>query len=131
MKIKLLFSLLLVTNLLIGQTKHTSWTNKTYKVAGSWSVQKINDQYFLILENDFKTSQGPDLKIFLVQKEIDTIDKNEAVDKEGIFLGDLISVTGAQRYAIPKNIDITKYHSIVIHCKKYSVVWGGVKLNEQ
>ncbi|MEP7232424.1 MAG: DM13 domain-containing protein [Ginsengibacter sp.] len=129
MKIKLLFSLLLVTNLLMGQAKHTSWTNKTYNVTGSWSLQKINDQYFFIIENDFKTSQGPDLKIFLVQKEIDKIDNNESVDTEGIFLGDLTSVTGAQRYAIPKNIDITKYHSIVIHCKKYTVVWGGVKLD--
>lgn len=131
MKIKLLPLLLLFTNLLIAQAKHTNWTTKTYQVAGSWSLQKINDQYFFVLENNFKTSQGPDLKMFLVQKEIDAIDKNEAVDKKGIFLGDLISVTGAQRYAIPKNIDITKYHSIVIHCKKYTVVWGGVKLSEQ
>ncbi len=131
MKIKLFFPLLLITNLLMGQAKYTSWTNKTYKVAGTWSVQKINDQYFFILQNDFKTSQGPDLKIFLVQKEIDKIGKNEAVDTEGIFLDDLTSATGSQRYAIPQNIDITKYHSIVIHCKKYSVVWGGVKLNEQ
>lgn len=107
MKIKLLSMLLLITNLLIGQAKHTSWTNKTYKVTGTWSLQKINDQYYFILENDFKTSQGPDLKIFLVQKEIDKIDKDEAVDKEGILIGDLTDITGGQRFAIPKNIDIT------------------------
>ena len=114
----------------MGQVKNTSWTDKTYKVTGTWSVQKVNDQYFFILEHDFRTSQGPDLKIFLVQKEIDKIDKDEAVEKEGIFIGGLKSVTGAQRYAIPKNIDISKYHSIVIHCEKYTVVWGGVNLKD-
>ena len=130
MKIKLFFSFLLTVNLLMAQTKHTGWTNKNYKLSGTWSLQKINGQDYFVLENDFKTSDGPDLKVFLLEKEIDKVGENEAVDKQGVFLGDLKSFTGAQRYAIPKNIDLSKYHSIVIHCKKYTVVWGGVNLND-
>ncbi len=123
MKRLLIIITVLFTTVTFAQ-KGNTWAKKNYNVSGNWSVETNNGKTFLILSSDFKTSKGPDLKIFITKKSNSTISKNEAVEKYGVLLGPLKSYKGAQKYLIPAGVAISDYKTIVIHCEKYTKVWG-------
>jgi hypothetical protein len=123
----LLLFISLSFNHVIGQ-KGDTWNKKYYAVMGNWSVKTENGDNYLILHSNFKTSKGPDLKVFLSKQESGAIDKKEAIEKSGFLLGDLQSIKGEQKYLIPNSVKISDFKSIVIHCQKYTKVWGSAPL---
>ena len=108
--------------------KGNTWVKKYYTVSGNWSVETNGEKTYIVLHSDFKTSKGPDLKLFLTKKNAATIGKSEAVQKYGVLLGDLKSYKGEQRYLIPNNISISEFKSLVVHCQKYTKVWGAAAI---
>jgi hypothetical protein len=64
---------------------------------------------------DFSSSNGPDLKVYL-SKEKDPVNF--------INLGDLKSVKGNQLYDIPNNINTAEYQFALIYCKRFSHLFG-------
>ena len=106
----------------------TNWVKKYYDICGRWAIEKQADKKILVFEDDFKTLRGPDVKVFLSQKHIEDIDKRESVDLEGTLLGEIANFSGAQSFEIPKEISLDDFKSIIIHCRAYSVVWGGTNL---
>jgi hypothetical protein len=46
-----------------------------------------------------------------------------------VVLGRLQKFSGAQSYAIPKNINLADYKSAVIWCRKFNATFGAAKLN--
>ncbi|CAM1373699.1 DM13 domain-containing protein [Tenacibaculum xiamenense] len=104
--------------------ERSNWVPKNYKITGTWSFVTKNNQKYLVFGEDFKTSRGPDVKVYLSKKSIGNIDKRESVDEGGVFLGE-IKFSGSQEFKIPESIDLKTYKSIVIHCQRYSAVWGG------
>ena len=108
--------------------KGNTWIKKNYAVSGNWSVETNGEKSYLVLHSDFKTSKGPDLKLFLTKKSAVTIGKSESVEKYGVLLGELKSNKGAQKYLIPSNISISDFKSIVVHCEQYTKVWGASSL---
>lgn len=50
-----------------------SWTDKQYSVSGNWSIEQRGDQHVIVFYKSFNTKKGPDLKIFLSPKSIDTL----------------------------------------------------------
>ena len=127
---KILFILTVITfiNTTAFAQKGNTWVKKYYSVTGNWSVEVENGNSYLLLHSDFKTSKGPDLKLFLIKKEASTLSKKEEVQKHGFFLGKLKSLKGEQKYLIPANISLSDFKSIVIHCEKYTKVWGAASL---
>ena len=104
-----------------------AWTKINFKIKGSWSIAEVNDEHVLTLSDDFKTKGAPDLKLFLSTKDISAIN-NENATEATHFIAPLKSKKGGQTYTIPKSVDLSSYKSIVIHCEKYSKVWGGTNL---
>lgn len=88
------------------------------KVSGSAKIYLQKDRYYLALEN-FSTTNGPDLKVYLSQQE-------KPVDF--IKLGDLKSTNGNQVYDITGMPDLTKYKYALIHCEKYNHLYGRAEL---
>ena len=111
----------------VGQ-KGNSWINKYYTVSGNWSVEKESGKSYLVLHSDFKTSKGPDLKLFLTKKDATSLSKKDAVQKHGLLLGNLKSIKGEQHYLISAHITLSDYKSIVVHCEKYTKIWGASPL---
>ncbi len=109
-----------------GATEGT-WVSKQYKVAGEWQIAQDGDDRFLVLSADFKTKKGPDLKIFLSPQSLDQVTGETATDG-AVLLALLDQPKGEQRFEIPSGIDLSDYQSILIHCEKYSVLWGGASL---
>lgn len=104
--------------------KGNTWPKKNYGITGNWSIEKDNGKTYLVLHDDFKTSKGPDSKLFLSKKSAKDVGKNEAVEKNGAFVANLKSNKGSQKYLIPNSISLSDFKSIVVHCEKYTKVWG-------
>ena len=83
--------------------------------------------YELRLGEDFSTTPGPDLFVYL-STSVDP--KNDSAIAKNAFLnaGKLASPTGLQKLALPKDFDPAKFRSVAIWCKSYSVLFGAAAL---
>lgn len=108
---------------IVDESKHT-FVKKKNKINGDWSFKQEGNKTYLIFYGNFKTKKGSDLEIFLTKKNMDQVTSKNALEAS-IFLENLKSNSGEQKYLIPSNIDLSQYKSIIIHCKKYTILWGG------
>lgn len=96
---------------------------------GAWDIIKNKDKILLVLADDFKAKKAPDLKIFLSKLELDAINGDNASDEStSVLVANLNQYKGKSTYEIPKEIDLSEYKTILVHCKKYSKFWGGSPL---
>ncbi len=99
------------------------WAKKSFNSRGVWSIVEEGDERFVVLSDDFRTRGAPDLKIFLSPKAAGELNGDNATD--GSFLvAELSSNRGGQRYALPADLDLSQYASIIIHCEQYSKLWS-------
>jgi hypothetical protein len=77
-----------------------------------------DDTKYLRLEN-FKSTNGPDLYVYLSTDE-------KASDF--VSLGSLKGNIGNQNYEIPEGVDLSKYNKVLIWCKSFSVLFGSAEL---
>jgi hypothetical protein len=100
---------------------------------GGASIIKIKERAFLQLDSSFKTSsQGPDLVVVLHRSRNvlgATKPPNHALKGSSyVVLAPLRKYSGTQRYAIPDNINLEDYHSVVIWCRKFNATFGVARL---
>ncbi|MGI9607942.1 MAG: DM13 domain-containing protein [Acidimicrobiales bacterium] len=91
--------------------------NSRYDITGDALV--LNDgseQRFLRFE-DFDSSNGPDLNVYL-----------RADDGSFIDLGDLKGNIGDQNYEIPTDVDLSVYDTVEIWCVRFGVGFGQAEL---
>jgi Electron transfer DM13 len=82
-------------------------------------IQLTDGNYILRLEN-FKSTNGPDLYVYLSE------DKTNA---DIINLGRLKGNIGNQNYPIPAGTDLSKYNTALIWCRAFSVLFGSAQLS--
>ncbi len=104
-----------------------SFVKKRYAINGTASIEKISGETKLVFSEDFKTKNGPDLKVYLSKESLSTLSAQE-VDESAVRLSVLKSHQGKQSYTIPASIDLSEYQSVVIQCEAYTVLWGGFDL---
>ena len=110
-----------------GETFSGAFEKKSKAVSGNWILEKDDQGWFIKIDSSFKARNGPDLKFFLSPIEFSkTNGKNAATDS--LFVADLKSIKGEQVYRLPADFDPTRYKSILLHCEKYAVLWGGSDL---
>ena len=102
------------------------WVGKNYQVEGKYFIMKSESGYKLILSSDFSTNRGPDLKIFLSELPPEKV--NDFNADEGFKLSELQSNRGSQEYLFPPNFNPADYSTIMIHCEKFSKLWGIAKV---
>ena len=95
---------------------------RRYETSGSVATIITGDTTFLRFEN-FETTNGPDLFVYLVKPGSKTAD--------GINLGELKSNLGNQNYEVPNNIDLSEYSKVVIWCKAFNADFGFAELSSQ
>ncbi|WP_281613555.1 DM13 domain-containing protein [Flammeovirga sp. SubArs3] len=79
----------------------------------SGDVKIVNDT--VIMSDNFKSDDGPDLYIYLAQD----VNGNGFID-----LGTLKSTSGVQEYSVPAGVDYTKNKYVMVWCKKFNVLFG-------
>lgn len=100
------------------------WVEKQYDIKGGWDIVQRGDQTVIRFNNNFKTKNGPDLKVFLSKQNISNVNGNTATH-DAVLLGALKSPRGEQEYVLPKGISVKDFQAVLIHCEKFSVLWGG------
>lgn len=107
-----------------------TWVNKTYSVRGGWNIAVDGEGLVLNLERDFQTGDGPDLRVYVTSQDIAEIGSRDRADRHptAVQIGIMPRAQGEQSYLLPTE-NFSQYRSILIHCKAYSVVWGGFAIN--
>lgn len=96
---------------------------------GSWKIIKSENGYTVKLGKNFKAKKAPDLKIYLSKLNFEDIDKHNASSKTSIFIAELKTYSGEVEYTFPAGVTPADFKSIVVHCVKYTKLWGGSSLN--
>jgi hypothetical protein len=81
-------------------------------------IKLIDGSNFLRLE-DFRSTNGPDLYVYL------SADKSNS---DFVNLGRLKGNIGDQNYKIPEGTDLSKYDTVLIWCQAFSVLFGSAEL---
>lgn len=98
-----------------------------HKTSGTASIYQLADGKQVLRLANFETSNGPDVQVYLVAAP-DALD-NETVTKAGFLpLGELKGNQGDQNYELPAGVDLNKYRSVSIWCRRFSVNFGTAPL---
>ncbi len=111
------------------------------KVLASGAFQSLEHQTrgkALILElasgerilrfESLNTSNGPDLHVYL--SEIPPSNDWYAYGERFVSLGKLKGNIGSQNYSLPNDLDLSRYKSAVVWCKRFAVGFGVAGLPE-
>lgn len=104
-----------------------SWTGKTNTISGTWRIVDDGGKKFVVLDDAFKTRKAPDLKLFLTPLGLADVDNHNAT-RDSALIAQLPEHKGQQKIAIPVSVDLARYKTLIIHCEKYSKLWGGATL---
>jgi len=108
--------------------EHGFFTNGDdfHKGEGTATVYRVNQNLVLRLD-PFKVTNGPALHVYLsghaMPRNSEELHSSGALD-----LGNLRGNIGAQNYAIPTGTDLSTYHSVVIYCQMFHVVFSTAPL---
>jgi hypothetical protein len=90
-----------------------------HETRGSATIHETSSGRVLRL-TDFETSDGPDVRVYLVAAP-DASSDDAVKNAEIVDLGALKGNIGDQNYALPPGIDLAKYRSVTIWCRRFSV----------
>ena len=92
----------------------------SHDTSGVATIHQLSDGKRLVRLTAFETSNGPDVRIYLVAAN-DATD-NETVTRAGfVDLGAMKGNKGDQNYDLPTSIDLSQYQSVTIWCRRFGV----------
>ncbi len=103
------------------------WTVQNYDIAGTWRVYTEDGATYIELSDDFRTRRAPDLKLFFSPRAAGDITDGNATDGS-LLIAELEKNRNGQRYRIPEGTDLDDYESLVLHCERFSKLWGATPL---
>jgi hypothetical protein len=103
--------------------------SRAHATTGSAMIIPIGDGQTLRLA-DLMTENGPDVRVYLAAGT--AANGEESVfDDDVVDLGSLKGNIGSQNYVIPEGTDLTKYNTVVLWCRRFSVAFGAADLKSQ
>jgi hypothetical protein len=94
---------------------------------GTATVYRLADGSRFLRLTNFKTSNGPDVHIYMVAA--DDAKDNATVEHTGfIDLGVIKGNVGDQNYALGPDVDLARYRAVSVWCKRFSVNFGAAPL---
>ena len=103
-----------------GRTARGTFTKRpgtSYNVAGRVEVVELAGGRIRVdFLNDFLTSDGPDIDVYL--------SKTNQVTGTSVSLGNVQSTTGEQSYSVPTSVEFGEYTWVIIHCVAFNVTFG-------
>ena len=96
---------------------------------GSWEIVSSENGSTLVFKDDFEAKKAPDLKIFLSSIPFNDINAKNAADPDATVLISLLKkYKGRMEFSIPSTVDLSEFKSLIVHCEKYTKLWGGSSL---
>jgi hypothetical protein len=108
------------SNDVFDETKATLLREGTWMGSGSYMVSGVAQIYDdngkrVLLLNNFSSSNGPDLRVYL---------STTTSASSFINLGKLKSTSGKQTYAIPDGTDLDQFKFALVWCQQFSALFG-------
>lgn len=103
------------------------FSSVAHETRGTATIYRLADGKRVLRLTEFATSNGPDVRVYLVAAPNATDD--ETVKKVGfVELGKLKGTDGDQNYDVPADLDLRKYRAVTIWCRRFSVNFGTAPL---
>jgi|GEM_PF-1273387 len=88
---------------------------------GTFKVVEEDGKQYIEFSDDFEVSEGPDLDVILHK---DPVVEASIAEEDYIVLAPIESLTGAQRYEVPEDVDLNDYASVAVWCKEFNVTFN-------
>lgn len=90
---------------------------------GVASIYRAADGTRILRLTNFTTSNGPDVHIYVVAAQ-DPTDNDSVKGAQFIDLGTIKGNVGDQNYTLGPEVDLSKYRSVVVWCKRFAFNFG-------
>jgi Electron transfer DM13 len=101
-----------------------------HDTSGLATIHHLSDGKRFVRFTTFETSNGPDVRIYLVA--VTNATDNETVTRAGfVDLDAMKGNRGDQHYSIPSNIDLGRFQSATIWCRRFEVNFATAPLTPQ
>jgi hypothetical protein len=104
-----------------------TFVSREHETTGTVRVLRLPDDRVIVRFEDFETSNGPVLVVWLSQNTADGDDA--AFDDHYFSLGPLKGNIGDQNYVVPAEVDPTGWTSVVVWCDRFNVSFGAANLS--
>ncbi|MGA9543755.1 MAG: DM13 domain-containing protein [Candidatus Sulfotelmatobacter sp.] len=98
-----------------------------HPTAGSATIYRLADGDRFLRFTNFETSNGPDVHVYMVASD-DARDSATVKQSDVVDLGTIKGNIGDQNYALSHDMDLSKYRTVSIWCKRFSVNFGAAPL---
>ncbi|MBF2079648.1 MAG: DM13 domain-containing protein [Synechococcales cyanobacterium T60_A2020_003] len=116
----------------MGEQVMGEFMSAEHPTTGTATLTVDGDTRYIEFSDDFQTDPGPDLFVVL-HVSPDVIGTTSApshsfAEGDYVLLEPLQAVSGAQRYAIPAEVDLSQYGSVAIWCRQFNATFGAASL---
>jgi len=95
---------------------------------GVATVHQLPDGQRVLRFTEFETSNGPDVRVYMVAAA--DADDNDTVQRAGfVEIGPIKGNQGDQNYHLPADLDLSRYRSVTIWCKRFGVNFATAPLS--
>ena len=101
-----------------------------HKTSGNATVYQLPDGKRALRLSEFETSNGPDVQVYMVAAP-DALDNATVTSAGFVNVGALKGNKGDQNYDLPSELDLAKYRSVTIWCRRFGVNFGSAPLTQQ
>lgn len=91
-----------------------------HETRGEATIHRLADSRVILRLADFTTSNGPDVRVYLVAAA-DAADDATVTRAGFVELGRLKGTDGDQNYDVPADLDLGKYRAVTIWCRRFGV----------
>lgn len=95
-----------------------------HATSGTASILQLPDGSRYVRLENFSTSDGPDVQVWLTDKAAGGSDWGKYDDGVHLSLGELKATDGNQNYPIPADANLSAFTSVVIWCDRFNVAFG-------
>ena len=104
-----------------------TFVSQEHETSGTATVVELADGSRTLRLEGFKTSNGPDLHVWLSEKKAGGNWFKYGGGRKA-QLGELKANRGSHNYAIPADVELDGLRSVVIWCKRFHVAFGSAPL---
>jgi hypothetical protein len=97
-----------------------------HATSGRAVTLELGDGRRFLRLDELRTSNGPDLFVYLSGAAADA--PRDSFDDDFVSLGRLRANQGSQNYEIPDGVDLARYQSVVIWCRRFTYAFGAAAL---
>ena len=94
---------------------------------GTATIYRLGDSTLMLRFTNFRTTNGPNVHVYLVAAD-DAKDSKSVLRADIIDLGPIKGNIGDQNYTLGPDVDLSKYRTVSVWCKRFSLNFGAAPL---